>query len=84
VTDWIRDAAEKIVVTLIAKDAKHPIWANFTDRIAAIIRRSFEAYRDTVFFTEARRKPEQKPAPDWVRDDVVKVDEPGDWEGHNR
>ena len=75
-TDWIQAAAEEI--------AKLDYRDGTRDNIAAIIRRSFEAYRDTVFFTEARRKPEQKPAPDWVRDDVVKVDEPGDWEGHNR
>ena len=75
-TDWIQAAAEEI--------AKLDYRDGTRDNIAAIIRRSFEAYRDTVFFTEARRKPEQKPAPDWVRDDVVKDVEPGDWEGHNR
>jgi len=79
VTDWIQAAAEEI------KSNWDPMYKPLsrTD-IADIIRRNFEAYRDTVFFAEARRKPEQKPAPDWVRDDVVKVDEPGDWEGHNR
>ena len=75
-SDWIQAAAEEI--------AKLDYRDGTRDNIAAIIRRSFEAYRDTVFFTEARRKPEQKPAPDWVRDDVVKDVEPGDWEGHNR
>ena len=75
-TDWIQAAAEEI--------SKLDYRDGTRDNIAAIIRRSFEAYRDTVFFTEARRKPEQKPAPDWVRDDVVKDVEPGDWEGHNR
>ena len=67
-TDWIQAAAEEI--------AKLDYRDGTRDNIAAIIRRHHEASK----WPELR----QKPAPDWVRDDVVKVDEPGDWEGHNR
>ena len=67
-TDWIQAAAEEI--------SKLDYRDGTRDRIAAIIRRHHEASK----CPELR----QKPAPDWVRDDVVKDVEPGDWEGHNR